>query len=163
MCQDTQNRTHNAVFYARQWAGWRYRLARLSPPTNATESDAYRGLSAIGGTTVGRTDERHHTRLWCARTPEFRGTRVIWRHRTAATITASTVIKLIASYHGRLLFVINFIYGISLRRSTLQNSFLRRVRHQILYITDHVQHFIINKNFVLAGRLEENSWILINE
>lgn len=103
------------------------------PPTKATESadfNAYRWLSPIRGTTVGRTDE-HHTRLWCARAPKFRATRVI-RHRTTATTAASsTIIKLIASYHGRLLFVIIFVYGTSLRRSKIRFSDAR----DILYYT----------------------------
>jgi len=133
---------------------------RLSPPTSATESDAYRELSVIGGNDSG-THRRTtpHAPMVCARS-RVRGTRLIQRHCAIATTTASTVIKFIESYHGRLLFVIIFIYGISLRRSTLQNSFLQRVRHDIFYITGHVQRFFTNKNSVLAGRLEENSWIL---
>ncbi|CAH1717009.1 unnamed protein product [Aphis gossypii] len=151
-------------FYARQWAGWRYRLARLSPPTNATESDAYRGLSAIEGTTVGRTDERHKytTRAYSVRArPRVRGIRVIRWYRATATTTASTVIKLIASYHGRLLFVIIFIYGISFRLSTLQNSFLRRVRYHVFYITGRVQRSFVR----MVGRrqfLDPNSRIAFN-
>jgi len=37
------------------------------PQTQRNPLTAYRGLLPIGRTTVGRTDERHHRRLCCAR------------------------------------------------------------------------------------------------
>lgn len=81
-------------------------------------------ISAIGGTTVGvgRTDERHYTRLWCARAlPSSAG--LAWYDGTDTVLSPPSpnpVIKLIASYQLSWPIVINFIYGISLRRSTLQ-------------------------------------------